>query len=183
MPAPNRREPAVKVGRPSLLTPETLEQILQNVRLGMFLDGAAARAGVCKDTALRWQWLGRKAIREGKADDLEAKPYVEFFNSVEKAMADADAGDLAVIQRAALQGDWKAAAWRLNARGRYQQPSAKVTVEQTTADGAEGQETTTTTVTVGSGALTDDEYATAAEAVLRQRRAKKPKPLDKSPAE
>jgi hypothetical protein len=61
---PKPRLPKPKPGRPTLLTPETQEQIVRRVREGYTLASAAREAGVNTYTLNRWLWRGR--VRWGR---------------------------------------------------------------------------------------------------------------------
>lgn len=82
-------------GRPSKLTDERAERILDALRAGNYLETAARYAGVSYDTLNEWR-----------------KRFPEFSEAVEKARADAEARNVAVLQQAA-RTKWQAAAWWL----------------------------------------------------------------------
>lgn len=108
--------PARKRGRISLLTTETHERIVQNVRAGSYLDDAAAHVGISERTLHNWLQRGRDAENElelgGDIPDDEL-PYLHFFQSIKEARAEATIRNLALIQQAARAGSWQAAAWYL----------------------------------------------------------------------
>lgn len=93
-------------GRPTELTPELQEQIVQALGAGCYVDAAALRAGVTKATV--YNWLKRGAREKSGI-------YFEFFDAVEKATSTAEVAGLAVIRRAAAE-DWRAMAWWLERR-------------------------------------------------------------------
>jgi hypothetical protein len=64
-----------------------------------------ALCSISKDTFYRW-------LRQAESDDAPALT-VKLSDAVKKAMAEAEMRDLAVIDSAAQQGQWQAAAWRL----------------------------------------------------------------------
>jgi len=96
-------------GRPSTLNPTTTARLVKALQMGAFMDTAAAFAGLSKDTLYRWLKLGDRDREEGKTTTLACI----FSDAVAKAMADNEIGDLAVVGRAAMAGNWQAAAWRL----------------------------------------------------------------------
>ena len=104
MPAVRRNLQPRPRGRPSKLTHERQAKICDAIRAGNYMETAAAFAGIDKTTLYAWLRKGRKANR-GK--------HREFVDAVEKAMADAEARDVAMIGKAAADGTWQAAAWRL----------------------------------------------------------------------
>src|SRR4051794_5885846 len=92
--------------RPSKLTDETASRILTALRTGCYMETAAAFAGIHKSTLHDWLKRGRS---ESKGR------YREFSYSVEKALAESELRDLAVIARAS-ERQWQASAWRLERR-------------------------------------------------------------------
>ena len=92
------------MGRPTKLTPEVTDRYCQAVGMGAKLKIAAAYAGIDPDTVNRWLHAGA-AAQTGK--------YWEFYGRVKKAEATAVVGWLAKIEKAASEGTWTAAAWKL----------------------------------------------------------------------
>lgn len=92
-------------GRPTDLTPERRDKIVQVIRTGSYQQIAAAAAGISTTTFYRWMERG--------ADPNETDPrYAEFRDAVETAKAEAEAALVATI-RAAAPTNWQAAAWIL----------------------------------------------------------------------
>ena len=91
------------MARPEKLTPEVQQKIVDAIRLGNYIETAAAYAGISKSTLYDWLKKGGRA-RSGK--------YREFSDAVEKALAESEMRDVAVITAAAKE-NWQAAAWRL----------------------------------------------------------------------
>ena len=94
-------------GRLTKLTAEVQQRICDALRTGNFLDTAAAYAGVEKTTLHAWLRRGRRA---------SGGVYREFASAVDRALAQAEARDVALIAKAASEGSWQAAAWRLERR-------------------------------------------------------------------
>lgn len=92
-----------KPGRPEKLTPELQQKIVDAIRMGAYIETAAAYAGINKSTLYDWMKRGARA-KSGK--------YKEFSNAIEKALAESEMRDLAVIAKASRE-NWQAAAWRL----------------------------------------------------------------------
>ena len=90
-------------GRPTKLTPELSKQICDYVRMGNYVETAAALAGISKDSLYRWLKKGAVA----KSGLLKG-----FSDAVQKAQAEAEARDVGLIGKAA-KDQWQAAAWRL----------------------------------------------------------------------
>lgn len=112
-------EPTTKparTGRTPLLTPTTQERIVSAVRSGAYLDDAASLAGVHRATLFRWIAQGREAQEKleagGTLTDKERLVH-DFCDAVETARAEAQLRNVAIIQKAANEGTWQAAAWYL----------------------------------------------------------------------
>lgn len=107
---------------PSKLTPDTQDRIVQALRMGATYELAAQYGGVTYNTFNEWR---KRAVAElDRADSARKhtevreseRPYVEFYEAVQKAEADAVVGWLAKIEKAASDGNWQAAAWKLERR-------------------------------------------------------------------
>lgn len=125
------------MGRHTLLNPQVQETIVNAVRIGSYLDDAALLAGVSRGTLFRWLAEGREA--NDKADSGEELTEREnlvrdFCDAVEKARADAMLRNIGVIQTAAQNGTWQAAAWYLE-RTNPKKWGRHDTVEVTGAEG------------------------------------------------
>ena len=93
------------MARPTKLTKEVQEKIVTAIGAGNYQDTAAAYAGISSTTFFRWM---AEAQNPGAGKELR-----EFRAAVEKARADAEARNVALIQNAAQNGTWQAAAWFL----------------------------------------------------------------------
>lgn len=91
------------MGRPSKLTPKVQADVCSALKAGATLRMAAQFAGIDVSTLHRWMASTRS-------------PYREFREAVKAAEAHGDVGSLAVIQNAARNGTWQAAAWLLERR-------------------------------------------------------------------
>lgn len=91
------------IGRPTKLTPELQESIVNAIRAGNYMETAAQYAGVSKQNLYIW-------LKKG--NDSETGIHAAFRDAVEKALAEAEVRDVSVIGKAALN-NWQAAAWRL----------------------------------------------------------------------
>jgi hypothetical protein len=92
-------------GRPTDLTPETQGRIIEALRAGNYIDVACAYAGIGTSTYYRWM---QRAL-DPDAPDI----YREFREAVQRARAEAEIRNVGLIQRAASDGTWQAAAWFL----------------------------------------------------------------------
>ena len=110
-------------GRPSKLTPKTRERICAAIRQGATREIAAASGGVGVSTVNDWLRL---------ADVPDAAPkYSAFSAAVKLAEADNALRALAVIEGAAIDGSWQAAAWILERRHGYRR-DAQITLAAAT---------------------------------------------------
>jgi len=106
------------MARPSKFNSERIDKIVNLIRLGNFAETAAAAAGISKQTYYNWLARG-KAEREridetGTKAKASEKHFLEFFDAVEGARAEAEARMVALISTAAQDPTkWQAAAWWL----------------------------------------------------------------------
>jgi len=110
-----RRRPR-RPGRPTLLTPETVEQLLAALRLGAPQSLAADYIGVGESTLRRWIAMGRDEqdrVDDGEPADPAVAPHLALVLAVDRARAEAALRALAQIRKAAQDGRWQAAGWLL----------------------------------------------------------------------
>lgn len=87
------------MARPTKYTPEVEQRICQAITMGATYEHAAAYGGIHYDTFNAWQ-----------------KRYPAFSAAVKNAEGRAVMGWLAKIEKAASDGAWQAAAWKLERR-------------------------------------------------------------------
>ena len=87
------------MGRPSKLNDETETKLLQAIQLGSTHAMACAYAGIGERTF--YDWMSRNVQFKQKIKEAEAKGAVTW---------------LAKIEKAATDGSWQAAAWKLERR-------------------------------------------------------------------
>jgi transposase len=114
------------MGRKTKLTPEVHEKIVTALRAGNYQETAARYAGISEATFYRWL---NESLAEGASKELQ-----QFREAVEKARADAEVRNVHLIQQAANDGTWQAAAWFLE-RSHHQRWGRKQSVELTGEDG------------------------------------------------
>lgn len=88
-----------KGGRPSKLTPDVKRRLMEAIRLGNYLYAACAFAGISIQTFHNWMDKGEKA---------KSGEYLEFFDEVTRAQAEAETRMVTLWQRQ-IPEDWKAA--------------------------------------------------------------------------
>lgn len=94
-------------GRPTDLTPEIAEKLVQAASLGSYRKQAAAFAGVDERTLRRWLQRGH-----AEPDSL----YAALRARLLEAEARTQVAAMGTITKAIRDGDWKAAAWMLERR-------------------------------------------------------------------
>ncbi len=94
------------MGRPSKLTPDVQARFVQAITLGATYEIACKYAGIVIDTYYRWRKMGEE----------RAGPHREFVEALERAEGTAAIGWLAKIEKAASDGAWQPAAWKLERR-------------------------------------------------------------------
>ena len=82
--------------RPTKYTPETVSKILEAISTGASYEHAAAYGGISYETFRTWR-----------------EEFSAFSVAIKKAEAEALVGRLEVIDNAAIDGSWQAAAWWL----------------------------------------------------------------------
>lgn len=92
------------LGRPSKLTPEIRDKVLQAIQLGCPRKQAAAFGGIDEATLRRWLARGR---------DPDEEPYAPFREAVLEAEAKATVALVGSITQAARGGDVRASIWLL----------------------------------------------------------------------
>ena len=87
------------MARPSKYTPATAKKITDAIRVGATFRLACDYAGITEDTFSNWR-----------------KKYSDFSDAIKEAEGGAAVGWLAKIEKAANDGTWQAAAWKLERR-------------------------------------------------------------------
>lgn len=96
-----------KTGQPLKLTPEVRKAVCDSLAAGVDRRHACQSAGVGVRSFQRWLAQGRKR---------RTPETVALLAAVQKAQADAVRRNVALIQKAAQDGTWTAAAWWLERR-------------------------------------------------------------------
>ena len=90
------------MARPTKLNDAVQTAIVNALRAGNYLETAVKYAGIDKKTAYNWIARGQKGEPR----------YQAFLHAIEKAQADSEARDVAIIAKAS-ETQWQASAWRL----------------------------------------------------------------------
>lgn len=112
-----------KIGRPTALTEDTIGRIVTALSQGATYLLAAKYGGVSYNTFNEWCKRGAAEldrregnVKEGTRQWESEQIFVEFYEATQKAEAQAAVGWLAKIEKAASDGAWQAAAWKLERR-------------------------------------------------------------------
>jgi len=108
---------------------------LQALTAGNYVEVSCAYAGLSVATVYQWLEKGKAEKAESRRDngqkpDIHKTTYIELLEAIESARAKAIVGNVAVIQKAARDGTWQAAAWWLE-RTNPQQFGRKIQAEVT----------------------------------------------------
>jgi len=98
------------MARPTKLTTEVEERILQAIRSSNYPQTAAAFAGVHRSSYFRWMERG-----DPSGTAAADRRYRAFRAGVEQAQAEAEVRDVTMIAKAG-ERDWRARAWSLERR-------------------------------------------------------------------
>ena len=88
------------MARPTKLSAEVEEKIVRAIRAGNYPEVSARHAGV--HPATYYRWMERGALEGDAAEDVI---YRRFRSEVERAIADSEAAEVALIVKAARDGD------------------------------------------------------------------------------
>ena len=110
------KPPAKRGPKPLFTQPQIRDRLLTALRTGAYLDAACGHAGIGLSTLMLWMQRGRderERINAGIPPNPNEAPFVEIMEAVEKARYDAEVRNIGIIQNAAANGQWQAAAWWL----------------------------------------------------------------------
>ena len=96
--------------------PDIIERLLDALRAGNTIRNACNYAGIRPSTYFAWTAKARKETedrQQGKEPNPRLDPLLDIVDRITKAQADAIVRNVAIIQKAAGDGTWQAAAWWL----------------------------------------------------------------------
>jgi len=97
------------MARKPKLTQELIEQASKLIEAGNYQRHVAMAIGVSEETWYRW-------LREGEQSTDPKNLKRQFYEAIKKAEGRAIARNVALIQKAAQDGNWQASAWWLERR-------------------------------------------------------------------
>jgi hypothetical protein len=108
------------MGRPTKLTPETEKKIAEAIAMGATYELASMYGGISYDSFALWMKRGEKEFQRLEGDRAKPKeteaPFCRFFMAIKLAEGQAAVRWLGRIEQAARDGEWTAAAWKLERR-------------------------------------------------------------------
>lgn len=96
--------------------PDIIDRLIDALRAGNTIRNACNYAGIRTSTYFAWTAKARKETddrQQGKHPNPRLEPLLEIMDRVRKAQADAIVRNVSIIQKAASDGTWQAAAWWL----------------------------------------------------------------------
>lgn len=105
---------------------QQVKTLLDAIRGGADINTASQLAGINYRTVYRWVERGQREnerIEQGLEPLADETEFLVLWQSMRKARAEAITRNVALIQKAAQQGDWRAAAWWLERQARYDESS------------------------------------------------------------
>lgn len=92
--------------RPSLLTPQLADELVQLLQAGNYVAVACRAVGISAKTFRDW-------MKRGATSAAKNAPYRELRERVDRARAQGESRHVAVVTKAAIAGSWQASAWLL----------------------------------------------------------------------
>ena len=83
------------------------------------IEGAAAMSGISATSFYNWMRHGRRMAEmeaEGQRIDIEDRQFASLYRNVSEALAHLEIRNFEIVQNAATEGVWQAAAWILERR-------------------------------------------------------------------
>lgn len=106
-----------KAGRNApTINDERVKVLIASLKNGAYVETACAYSGIGTSSVYRWIERGRAEedrLQAGEAPNPEETPYWEIWDAIEKARSEATLRNITLIQTAAQNGSWQAAAWFL----------------------------------------------------------------------
>jgi transposase len=98
------------MARPTKFTPETIKRLTDAIRMGATYSLACKYAGISYEIFNQWR------NGSGYPQGTTAEEKMQFVDAIQKAEGDAAVGWLTKIEKAANEGHWQAAAWKMERR-------------------------------------------------------------------
>jgi transposase len=108
-----------KVGRPTMLDLNKAYGVLHAISQTGSIEGAAALNGISATTYYNWMRYGKRMTEweaEGHRLEPEDEPFAILYRNVSETLAHLEVRNFEIVQSAAREGVWQAAAWILERR-------------------------------------------------------------------
>lgn len=95
------------MGRPTALTPDVQQRIVDAIRGGNYQETAAAAGGISDRSLYGWMQRGRledERVADGRRPRTSEAPFLQFFHAVTRARAETEARNVAQLERSAGGG-------------------------------------------------------------------------------
>ena len=96
-------------GRKPKINKDIIERFVRAIKLGCPIKDACGCAGIGETTYYKW-------MNWADSDRKDVKTYRDFREKIKAAEGEATQAWLAIIEKAAREGSWQAAAWKLERR-------------------------------------------------------------------
>ena len=96
--------------------PALIKRLIEALKAGNYIDTACDYAGINQNTYYRWTKAGRNEadrIARGEEPDPDKAAFLDLAEQIQQARAEATVRNVMLIQTAARNGTWQAAAWWL----------------------------------------------------------------------
>ena len=111
------------MGRPTKLTPEVQQDIVNALQAGNYFDASCGYARIAESTGYKWMARGKAEIERREQGNVkpdtkqwnDEQPYVEFVEAITHATAQVEVTVIAQIRQAGRE-DWRANTWFMEHR-------------------------------------------------------------------
>ena len=122
------------MGRSSKISEKVISELSTAIRQGATYELASNYAGITYRTFRNWMKKGEELSDEHENEDSisdEDKTFFQFFHALKKAEGQAAVKWLLLIEKAAQDDNWQAAAWKLERRYKQYRRETDVEKEET----------------------------------------------------
>ena len=102
--------------KPITVNDPKFQRLIEALTAGNYMNIACQYAGIGESTVYRWLADARDelaAINSGEKPDPDKARLIEMADQIDSARAEAETRNVFMIQKAAKEGTWQAAAWWL----------------------------------------------------------------------
>lgn len=102
--------------KPMTVDDPKFKRLIEALTAGNYMNIACEYAGIGESTVYKWLAEARDefaAVSQGRLPDKEKARLLEMADAINNARAEAETRNVFMIQKAAREGTWQAAAWWL----------------------------------------------------------------------